>query len=778
MLLRGRSGKCGRAIIAVAASPLVLAAVPSFATPPSFSDGITTGTLTNASIGEASGIAASRMNTNVLWTHNDSGNAAQVFAMTPAGANLGTYNVTGAGNTDWEDIAVGPGPTANMQYLYVGDIGDNFAIRGSISVYRIPEPTVSDTQLPVTTSLAGAQKLTVAYPDGARDAERHFVVPATRDIYIISKRDTVKYVYVAPYPQATSGTTTMTLVTSLNNANWITAADLSPDGDEIIMRSTGTGSGLLYTRPAGGTIKQALESTPISIPLLSEAQGEAIGFDPMGHGYYTTSENVGAPVHYFDRLPPAATTVYWDNDGVAAGSRSTNGTGLGAGPGTWNTSAVKWYNGSADVPWVDDNDAVFWGPAGGTITLGAAQSVNSLAFKTTGYTLSSSTLTLGGPTVTVDAGVTASIGSVVAGSAGLVKQGPGTLKLTTANTYSGGTTVNAGVLSIVSSSLGAQPAGPGINVTINNGSTLRFDVNGLTLSTNRYVQLGPGGAVVDTQNFNDAIAGVVSGTSLTKIGAGTLTLTNTNTYTGGTIVQAGKLVMNRLHENNPVTISAGTLQVADSSPTLPSVPSGNNGSVSRPSSLTISNNGAPLGTRVYTGTLDLGNNDLIIDYSVASPAANIEDMVRNGYNGGNWQGAGITSSTAATAAASGNYALAVADNAALTNKFSNFDAQSVDDTTVLVKFTHRVDLDLDGLLTPNDAIVFATNYTQNGNGNWITGDVDYDGKHTQNDAIVFATFYNATLPSLPEPGVALGFAGLLAACGVRGRRAHLPMPLI
>jgi hypothetical protein len=49
--------------------------------------------------------------------------------------------------------------------------------------------------------------------------------------------------------------------------------------------------------------------------------------------------------------------------------------------------------------------------------------------------------------------------------------------------------------------------------------------------------------------------------------------------------------------------------------------------------------------------------------------------------------------------------------------------------------------------------------------------VDYDGKHTQNDAIIFATFYNATLPSLPEPGlatVALGAAGLLLR---RGRRA-------
>src|SRR5207244_1750752 len=98
-----------------------------------------------------------------------------------------------------------------------------------------------------------------------------------------------------------------------------------------------------------------------------------------------------------------------------------------------------------------------------------------------------------------------------------------------------------------------------------------------------------------------------------------------------------------------------------------------------------------------------------------------------------------------------------------------FDGQNVDDTTVLVKFTHRVDLDLDGLVTPNDAIVFATNFVPNGSGNWITGDVDYDGKHTQNDAIIFATFYNGSLTTLPEPAMAAS-ATCLAWCLCLARR--------
>src|SRR5689334_13308235 len=80
---------------------------------PQFSSGVQTGSIQNTSITEASGIVASRLSPGVLWTHNDSGHGPQVYPMTAAGANLGTYTITGASSTDWEDIAIGPGPTAN-----------------------------------------------------------------------------------------------------------------------------------------------------------------------------------------------------------------------------------------------------------------------------------------------------------------------------------------------------------------------------------------------------------------------------------------------------------------------------------------------------------------------------------------------------------------------------------------------------------------------------------------------------------------------------------------
>ena len=91
-------------------------------------------------IKETSGIAASRRVDNVWWVHNDSGDSARVFAINTSGQTLGEYALSGASAIDWEDIAAGPGPTAGVSYLYVGDIGDNDQKRRDLVIYRIPEP--------------------------------------------------------------------------------------------------------------------------------------------------------------------------------------------------------------------------------------------------------------------------------------------------------------------------------------------------------------------------------------------------------------------------------------------------------------------------------------------------------------------------------------------------------------------------------------------------------------------------------------------------------------
>src|SRR5213076_1828929 len=82
------------------------------------------------------------------------------------------------------------------------------------------------------------------------------------------------------------------------------------------------------------------------------------------------------------------------------------------------------------------------------VTLGAAQTANSLTFKSGAYTIAASTLTISGASITVDPAATVTITSTIAGSSGITKNGLGALQLTASNSYTGGTTLNAGALRV------------------------------------------------------------------------------------------------------------------------------------------------------------------------------------------------------------------------------------------------------------------------------------------------------------------------------------------
>jgi len=271
---------------------------------PTFASGVTNGIVSISGLSEASGVAASRNNANVLWTHNDSGHPAVVLAIDTQGRLLGTYTLPG--NTDNEDIAIGPGPVAGVSYLYVGDIGDNSAARSSIKIYQIPEPMIYARQYtnPVTAALKGARTITLTYPDGARDAEAMFVDSATGDLFILSK-ETTSRIYTAPKSQLdTNDNFALTFVRTLA-FTVPDAADISPSGNEIIVRRESFAQ--LWSRAPGQTISSAFGGTATTIPVIGtangEPNGEAIGFDSAGSGYFTLSDDATTqPLYYFARM--------------------------------------------------------------------------------------------------------------------------------------------------------------------------------------------------------------------------------------------------------------------------------------------------------------------------------------------------------------------------------------------------------------------------------------------------------------------------------------------
>jgi autotransporter-associated beta strand protein len=171
---------------------------------------------------------------------------------------------------------------------------------------------------------------------------------------------------------------------------------------------------------------------------------------------------------------------------------------------------------------------------------------------TGGTTISAGTLQLGaggaGATTgsivgnVVDNGILAlahsdamTFGGVISGTGQVMQIGSGTTTLTGANTYSGGTFLNNGILAVsANTNLGAASGG----LTFN-GGTLRALAD---FNSNRLVTLNAAGGTIGTNGFNVNLGGVISGVGgLTKNGNGVLGLTADNTYTGGTTISAGAL---------------------------------------------------------------------------------------------------------------------------------------------------------------------------------------------------------------------------------------------
>ena len=63
---------------------------PPFPVCPIFAAGVNAGFVSNLSIREASGVAASRRYGNVLWTHNDYGDSNRIFAIATNGTSFAT----------------------------------------------------------------------------------------------------------------------------------------------------------------------------------------------------------------------------------------------------------------------------------------------------------------------------------------------------------------------------------------------------------------------------------------------------------------------------------------------------------------------------------------------------------------------------------------------------------------------------------------------------------------------------------------------------------------
>ena len=254
-------------------------------------------TLEEQAVRESSGLAASRRNPGVFWTHNDSGGGPLVYAFDRAGRSRGTWRVVGAQARDWEDIAVGPGPARGETYLYVGDIGDNERRREFVVVYRFPEPQAGGAGGARAT--ARAEAIRIRYPDGAHNAEALLVHPQTGDLYVVTKASEAAVVYKLAAPFDAAATHTLARVAELRGPDFfgalVTGGDFSPDGRRVALCDYAQGYEL--SLPEGAkSFDEVWRQTPTAVSLGLRIQGEAVCYSPDGTSLLATSERRPTPL--------------------------------------------------------------------------------------------------------------------------------------------------------------------------------------------------------------------------------------------------------------------------------------------------------------------------------------------------------------------------------------------------------------------------------------------------------------------------------------------------
>ena len=210
---------------------------------------------------------------------------------------------------------------------------------------------------------------------------------------------------------------------------------------------------------------------------------------------------------------------FWDGTDTAADLA------VDGGSGSWNASTPNWTRRAGDVneAW-GSGFGVFQGSAGTVSIAAEGVAATGLQFAVDGYRIEGGALILSDPALirvgdgsAAGAAYSATIAAPVGGTGGVTKSDLGTLILSGANTYAGGTTIAGGILSVAGDgNLGAPSGG----VTLD-GGTLRLTG---ALTSARGFTIGAAGGTLDTGANAATLSGSLAGAGrFTRIGSGLLT---------------------------------------------------------------------------------------------------------------------------------------------------------------------------------------------------------------------------------------------------------------
>jgi autotransporter-associated beta strand protein/T5SS/PEP-CTERM-associated repeat protein len=399
---------------------------------------------------------------------------------------------------------------------------------------------------------------------------------------------------------ASNGTTVAALASVQVTNNYALTGNGTMDVGANVLTNSGviSGAGSLTKAGAGTMVLGAANTyaggTTINAGTVAISNGSSFGSNTVTFASNGTTVAALASVQVTNNYALTGNGTMDVGANVLTNSGVISGAGglTKAGAGTMVLGAANTYTGGTTIN-------------AGTVAIsnGASFGSNTVTFASNGTTvaaLASVEVTnnyalTGSGTMDVGANILTNSG-VISGSGSLTKLGAGTMVLSGSNSYTGTTTISAGVLALSNtdalsgSTLDYSSAG-----TISFGSLTGVNLGGLQGSANLALANAPGGAAValnvGANSSNTTYSGILSGAgSLTKAGAGTLILGQTNTYAGGTTINAGTVAISNGSSFGSSTVTFGS----------------NGTTVAALASMQVTNNYALTGN----GTMDVGANVL------------------------------------------------------------------------------------------------------------------------------------------------------------------------
>jgi hypothetical protein len=272
---------------------------------------IVTGQLESDELVEASGIVRSQRNPELLWSMNDSGSKARLYAFDSSGFHRGRIKVDGVKNRDWEDIA--SFTVDGTPYLLVADTGNNDAKHDTMSLHIVLEPDLAkDDKL----KTKPAWSIRFRYPDSRRDVEAVAVDAASGRVFLLTKRSWPPVLYEVPLFPPSDDTVVAKRLGTIESLpaptrqdreqavftkawHWQpTGMDISPDGRlAVILTYRGV---YLYQLDPGRSLYESLSGQAYGFGLGNFREAESVAFSADGNAIYVTLEGRHAPLLRID----------------------------------------------------------------------------------------------------------------------------------------------------------------------------------------------------------------------------------------------------------------------------------------------------------------------------------------------------------------------------------------------------------------------------------------------------------------------------------------------